>query len=543
MRWLVKLFGYLLSPAATRFHKSLEQPQQAQREVQGKICDLLKRSEYGKSLGIKSLEDWERIPIVEYEDIKHWIEAQKANTLDRLSSEPILFYERTSGSRSAAKLIPYTRSLKHSFSYMFCVWAHDLIQHGAKFSTGQAYFCVSPKLDRAPIVGANGRSPLQGDLPDRVRLSDCKSLRSEMPSEMMDDSEYLDTWLQWLLKPFLVSLPDINQIRNPEEFKQKLCLRLLEAEDLEIISIWSPSFLQVHLDYIQLHQVELAELLGDRISIERLQLLKQPDINWTKMWRSLKLISCWDSAYAADRADTLRSLFPSVMVQGKGLLATEAPITVPLIAAKGCVPMLSEVFFEFEDRDRRIYQLHELEIDKTYSIIISQQGGLYRYRIGDRIRVSHFYLNTPCLEFVGRTEVTSDLVGEKLHEDFVCDILENIEAINAASFHSLIPVNHPTPNYVLLLERASADANQIALDLEQALSKSHHYNHARLLGQLAPAQVLISSQIPAAMTKYKMQSQKWGDIKHQILITKPISPEMFDLYLGNVSLDLGDIEY
>jgi hypothetical protein len=518
MRWLVKLFGYLLSPAATRFHKSLEQPQQAQRKVQGKICDLLGRSKYGRSLGIKSLEDWERIPIVEYEDVKPWIEAQKSNAHDQLSPEPILFYERTSGSRSAAKFIPYTRSLKHSFSYMFCVWAHDLIQHGAKFSTGQAYFCVSPKLDR--------------DKPS-----------SEMPSEMIDDSEYLDTWLQWLLKPFLVSLSGLNQIRNPEEFKQKLCLTLLAAEDLEIISIWSPSFLQVQLDYIQSHQMELAELLGDRISIERLQLLKQPIISWTKMWRSLKLISCWDSAYAADRADTLRSLFPNVMVQGKGLLATEAPLTVPLIAAKGCVPMLSEVFFEFEDQDQSIHQLHELEIGKTYSIIISQQGGLYRYRLGDRIRVSHFYLNTPCLEFVGRTEVTSDLVGEKLHEDFVRDILGNIEAINTASFQSLVPVNYPTPCYVLLLDRASTDAKEIALNLEQALSQSHHYNHARLLGQLAPAQVMISSQIPAAMTKYKMQSQKWGDIKHQILVTKPISTELFDLYLGNVSLDLRDIEY
>ena len=113
------------------------------------------------------------------------------------------------------------------------------------------------------------------------------------------------------------------------------------------------------------------------------------------------------------------------MVQGKGLLATEAPMTIPLIKAQGCVPVLNEVFFEFEHQGN-IYHLHELELGKVYSIIISQKGGLYRYRIGDRVRVTHYYLKTPCLEFLGRTETTSDLVGEKLHEDFVQDTLNQL---------------------------------------------------------------------------------------------------------------------
>lgn len=40
--------------------------------------------------------------------------------------------------------------------------------------------------------------------------------------------------------------------------------------------------------------------------------------------------------------------FPNVFVQGKGLLATEAPMTIPLIEANGYVPVLDEVFLNLK---------------------------------------------------------------------------------------------------------------------------------------------------------------------------------------------------
>ncbi|MDJ0694669.1 GH3 auxin-responsive promoter family protein [Mastigocoleus sp. MO_188.B34] len=47
----------------------------------------------------------------------------------------------------------------------------------------------------------------------------------------------------------------------------------------------------------------------------------------------------------------------------------------------------------------------------TPKIEIADRGLL---EIGDRVRVTHFYQSTPCLEFLGRTQEISDLVGEKL---------------------------------------------------------------------------------------------------------------------------------
>jgi GH3 auxin-responsive promoter len=224
----------------------------------------------------------------------------------------------------------------------------------------------------------------------------------------------------------------------------------------------------------------------------------------------------------------LRKLFPGVLVQGKGLLATEAPMTIPLIPANGCVPMLDEVFFEFEDETGNIYLLHELKQKQVYEIIISQKGGLYRYRILDRVRVTHFYHNTPCLEFIGRQSEVSDLVGEKLHSEFVRQVLDNLP-LEETSFKSLIPI-HPTPGYILLLDTLNISTLELAEKLDMLLQQSPQYRHARLLGQLAPVQVIVNPRVAEILSMYKTrEGKKWGDLKHDILCTTPINTELHQI--------------
>jgi GH3 auxin-responsive promoter len=481
MRLLIKGFGLLLAPIARRFDLSLQQPEMAQAKVQREIVDRLSKSQYGRDLGVKSVADWQNVPIVTYDDL---------SSFDKLTSEPILFYEKTSGSRGAAKQIPYTKSLRRSFSQMFCVWAHDLIHH-IPFTTGKVYFCISPKL-----------------------YTDVGCVSAKQNASLQTDADYLDSWLSWILSPFLVTLPNAQTLQDPEEFKYKLSLRLLQEETLEIISIWNPSFLKVILDYISTNRSRLQS----QLPTDRAKLLNQPEISWQQVWPHLKLISCWDAAGAVDQANSLRSLFPHVLIQGKGLLATEAPLTIPLFAAPGCVPVLDEVFFEFEDGAGEIWLLHELLIGPEYQLIISQKGGLYRYRMGDRVRVTHYYHQTPCLEFLGRSGGISDLVGEKLNPDFVRDVLQELKL--ASGFKTLVPIKDPA-HYILLLD-CELDV-PIAAELDKRLCRSHHYAQARSLGQLQAAQVISRSDMAECWARMRMaQGARWGDIKDEILVSQPI---------------------
>lgn len=521
MRPIIQLFSFLLGLYAYKFSQALKNPRRSQRSVQQEIYRNFLSSDYGKSLDFKAAphaslnEQWNQIPVVNYEDIQDWMEpAHLASELEpekpknstalpgkSLTPEPILFYEKTSGSRGPAKWIPYTQSLRSSFNSMFCVWVHDLIQNGPKFQTGKFYFCISPQLKDPQVL-------------------------TEISGGLADDSEYLDGWLRALLSLVLVAPPRLQHLQDPDEFKEQLSLELLCEDCLEAISIWSPSFLKVLLDYMETHRESLLEKLGHKISGKRAQQLQSSPIPWTEIWPKLKLISCWDSSHSREQAEFLRKLFPGVMVQGKGLLATEAPMTIPLIAAKGFVPLLNEVFFEFEDERGKIYKLHEIKQGEDYTLIISQKGGLYRYRIGDRIRVSHFYHKTPCLEFLGRDRSISDLVGEKLFEPFVQTVLEDL-SLERTFFKTLVPVTQPVAHYLLLLDEAQEPPEAIAQQLDRALMRSPHYRHARLLGQLAPPRVFISKKIPHALIRYQTQSgKKWGDLKPEILATAPIESQL-----------------
>jgi hypothetical protein len=93
------------------------------------------------------------------------------------------------------------------------------------------------------------------------------------------------------------------------------------------------------------------------------------------------------------------------------------------------------------------------------------------------VRVTHYSLNTPCLEFLGRDcpkgsakgdRSISDLVGEKLHAEFVSEALKEL-ALEEASFQCLVPATTPQAHYILLLDRVNAPASAIIQQLEQFL--------------------------------------------------------------------------
>jgi hypothetical protein len=496
MRSIINLFRQILAPAARKFEQGLKHPELIQKSVQKEIINRLINSEYGKKLQINSLEDWSKLPIVTYDDLAQYLDGKKQQIA--LTSEPILFYEKTSGSSGAVKYIPYTRSLRHSFNQMFSVWAYDLITNGPKFTTGKFYPCISPPLTKVD------------------------------QQEIQNDLDYLDGWLRYFLAPWLIIPKNLTKIDNIATFKQQLALTLLKADRLEIISIWSPSFLQVHLNYITENRALLQAELSHKISQKRLKILAENPIPWEEIWPDLKLISCWDSANSADQAKGLRSQFPHVFIQGKGLLATEAPMTIPLIQSGGYVPVFDQVFFEFEDQTGAIHPLSDLVINQEYQIILSQKGGLYRYRIGDRIRVSHYCQNTPCLEFLGREENISDLVGEKLSEAFVAKALNQLN-LPENQFKSLAPIADP-PHYLLLLDSALENPEIIAQKLDQILSQSYHYHRARILDQLAPVKVLIAPEIPELLVAQRLVNGGiWGGIKHPILLTSPLNTKIFQV--------------
>jgi hypothetical protein len=211
-------------------------------------------------------------------------------------------------------------------------------------------------------------------------------------------------------------------------------------------------------------------------------------------WPRLDLISCWTDSTAARPLERMRRRFPNVAVQGKGLLATEGVVSIPLMDAPAPVAAVTSHFLEFLDGPRA-YLVHELEVGRHYEVVLTTGGGLYRYRLKDLVRVEGYLHKTPLLRFAGRTDGVIDLAGEKLSPSFVEQALVNASRAlgTTPGFAMLAPAAGEPAGYVLFTDLPH-HALRMAAQLDAELRQSHHYNLCRTLGQLAPVRVVANER-------------------------------------------------
>lgn len=383
-----------------------------------------------------------------------------------------LSYEFTSGSSGPKKSIPYTSELKKSFSTMFILWTNDILRHApVKLETGVLYMSISPRL------GEHGG--------------------------LEDDSAYVSPLIRPILRRFLAVDPSLQRVQNGEEFFFQLARELLSRKDLEIISIWSPTYFLSLLDYIIQNQTRL----GFRG-------------NFNDHWPKLKIISAWSSGESHRSFEMLKDIFPHVWFQGKGLLATEGPMTIPWIMSGSYLPLVNQIGYRFSCQDGSAKNLDELEPGMVYEIAPWFPNNENFYPMGDLVQCTGFYRKTPMLEFTGRKGDQSDMVGEKLSGPVLTKL--------CASYYGdfvVLPVEEPR-HYVFLVDESSLKNKREAEDILQDI---HHYKLARELNQLLPAKtVLVKGLRNKIQQCYAALNVNFGDQKDAVIIKrKEVADELY----------------
>jgi hypothetical protein len=477
--------------------RAQKNPAAAQAALLGRLLRANASSAYGRKFGFSRLhtarEFQSAVPIVGYDDLRPWIESIKAGEEAVLTKEPVLMLEKTSGSSTAAKYIPYTSSLRREFQRAVGAWIFDLYAHNPTLVYGTAYWAITP-LARKSEVTAGGL---------RVGFE--------------NDTEYLGTAERFLLRKILAVPEEVVHIHELDTALYVTLRFLLQSPSLSFISVWAPSFLTILLGHLQnnaeqlltdLHDGALrppgplpdaiapvlhSGLRADPARARRLEhawresgLLRTQDL-----WPNLRVISCWTDASSRAFVPALRELFPGVLIQGKGLLATEGVVSLPLVEHGACVAAATSHYYEFMEQSGAAPRLlHELEANREYSVLLTTGGGLYRYRLGDRVRVLGFARNTPLLEFLGKEDGVSDLCGEKLSPTFVGSVLAELSGEHAYSsdFAMLAPSRQESLRYVLFLDGA-ASQRDLAVRLDKKLTQNPHYAYCRRLGQLASPRI------------------------------------------------------
>jgi hypothetical protein len=197
-------------------------------------------------------------------------------------------------------------------------------------------------------------------------------------------------------------------------------------------------------------------------------------------------------------------MFPHVKMQPKGLLATECVVSFPRGEQGKSHLAIRSHFFEFAPiggDDAIDYGgmmlADELNLGSRYRVVVTTDGGLYRYDLGDVIEVVGYDADCPQVQFVGRMDAVSDLVGEKLHEDHVRATLEQLflEFDIDQDLYLLVVREPPSLGYTLLLS-ADTTLPENARDrlihlLDKRLRSNPQYDIARNLNQLVHVDLKI----------------------------------------------------
>jgi hypothetical protein len=450
--------------------ESLRRPDERQLQHLQQIVERNRDTEFGRRYGfgsVKSIQDFQQqVPIHDYEHFRQDINRMLTGEKDILVSDEVLLFEATGGSTGGNKYLPFTRSFLDAIRGAILPWLDDLVTNRPGITAGKAYWAISPALRQA------ARTP------------------GGIPIGMTSDAEYFGVDLAGSIVDTLAVPASVASVESLDAWRSATLQYLSACEDLSFISVWSPTFL-----------LQLLDAAPDPIE-----------------WPALDTISCWCSSTSERYAAELKRRFPDVHFQGKGLLATEGVVTIPIDDA--CAPVLTvdSGFYEFETDSGKIVLPSDLETGASYGVVMTTEAGLYRYRLGDQVRVSGWYEATPCLEFVGRSGNSSDLCGEKLSAEFVEEALGDLPG-----FAFLIPLTAPRPAYILLLDDAlvsSQQAASTASTADQRLMRNPQYRYARDIGQLPPIQAQVVAN-PLGIYKDICVSggQRLGDIKPVALMS------------------------
>ena len=475
------------------FEAARADPDAAQRALLADILAANAGTVFGRAHGfdrIGSVEAYRAaVPIRGYDGFAPAIAEMADGARDRLFAGLPLAFERTGGTTSGGKLVPYGAAQLASFAAAVQPMLHDLLTRFPGIGAGPLYAAISPAT-RAPEVTAAG-----------------------IPVGLGSDAAYLGP----LAAPFarlLAVPPEVGAMADIDTWRTATLTHLVEAETLSFVTIWSPSFLTALIEALPGHADRILPGLSApaRARFER-WLGEGPEGGTATLWPRLAAISTWTDASSAPFARRLAALCPQAALAPKGVIATEGALTVPTGPGPGAWPALTSTFLEFREPGSGTCHLAGgLEPGALYDAILTTRGGFYRYDVGDRFRCVAVENGCPRLTFEGRAGGVSDMVGEKLDEGFVARVLAALDGPAR-----LEACAGPPPHYRVLRAAGTGPADLAALD--RALGANPQYAHARRMGQLGPLVAAPASYDPGGEAEARAQSGKrLGDAKPAVLV-------------------------
>ena len=431
---------------------STERAMEVNRDLLLRVISKNRETEYGKKYGFSEIHDVDafrsKVPLTTYDDYAPYIArmAQQGEE-NLLTAVPPVYYPQTSGSTGFSKIVPLTEDgmaafLNYSTACMTAAIAefyrntrHTEIEFGKE--------CAIICFAREKLPCGVDRGPLSAAFMDDGDEEDDIAYYETTPKEVMNgatdaDMRYLHARYA-LAEPDLVYfsssyIPAILDIMQYIRDHYELLVRDIR-EGIIDPGICMPPALRGALE---------AALSPDPARADQLQAEFRKGFDPTimkRVWPRLAAVcTIWSGNYLPYSRKLQRYSGRNLPYYGMSYVASEGVFGVARHPYDPYYVMIPDsCFYEFIPADRQeeaehgepeTLLLNELEEGKEYELVITNQSGFYRYRMGDVIRVAGYYNESPMVEFRYRKRFILSLAGEKITEDHVISAVRELERIS-----------------------------------------------------------------------------------------------------------------
>lgn len=486
--------------------KAIDDPERVEKAVFEDIVRPGAQTEFGRQHGfdaIRTVEDYRQaVPIRTYEDLEPWIRRIVNGRAAVLTREAPYQFLKTSGTMGAAKLIPKTRHwrLKYRGPAIYAQWGTYLHYHPDLAAHPHAVMDLSWERDQP--------REFVGEIPLQAITHRTASLGKT------------DWTPSWYDSPWFRFDQDTVDYLN----RVYLRLRHFVGRDLRGIVSVNPSTLIALSNHLAVTSQRLIEDLwtGTLFGIRRFKpnttlarrlerlLARDGRLTIKALWPNLHLLVCWKSSTASLYLSELAERYPDAEVLPFSTTGTEGVVTLPIDRhPTSGVLAVNQGVYEFLPYDpteeaslprghRSTCHFTELEVGKTYRLVMTQANGLYRYLVGDLYKVLGYVGRVPRLEFVGREGHFSSFTGEKLTETQVMKAGQG--AMDRLELHyqtfTCCPVWGQPPHYAFLVEPRGSWRPSVVARLEEELDvqlglANCEYGGKRASKRLARARVIV----------------------------------------------------
>lgn len=255
-----------------------------------------------------------------------------------------------------------------------------------------------------------------------------------------------------------------------------------------------------------------------------------------RIWPDLSYIATVTGANFSIYDDKVNYYTDYIPIYSTAYAATEGMIGINPCATKiSYVVIPDTIFYEFipvshcSENNPKTYFIDQLKVGECYEIVLTNYAGLYRYRLGDVVKVLGYYNNSPEIEFLYRRNQLLNMVSEKTTEEHLTtSIKSSMKKLNLTLIdYTTIADNSISPGrYVFYLELKDIPSlslkNCIQKTLDSELKKANlAYERFRNKGKLDNIKVIIVK--PKTFSRIKESLYNNGISKNQIKIPRVIT--------------------